>query len=140
MTRLNAAARRLISSGALAHLVTINEDGSPQLSVVWMGLDGDDLLAGHLNPAQLKIANMRRDPRVAVSFESDTTNSSGLREHLIVHGTVELTEGGAPELLARLAKTYIGPDADFPPMPNPPPGLVARITVNRITGMGTWSE
>ncbi|HET9143450.1 PPOX class F420-dependent oxidoreductase [Actinophytocola sp.] len=138
MTKLNAAARQLISSGALAHLVTINADGSPQVSVVWMGLDGDDLVAGHLNPAQLKIANMRRDPRVSVSFESDRANPAGLREHLIVHGTAELTEGGAAELLARLAKTYIGPDAVFPPMPNPPAGLVARITVKRVTGVGDW--
>jgi len=47
VARLNAAARELIASGPLAHLVTINRDGSPQLSVIWVGLDGDELVSGH---------------------------------------------------------------------------------------------
>jgi PPOX class probable F420-dependent enzyme len=140
MATLNAAARQLIDSGALAHLVTLNDDGSPQISVVWVGIDGDELVCAHLDGRQRKLANLRRDPRVAVSFETDVTNDFGLREHLVVHGTAEITEGGAPELLARLAKTYIGPDAIFPPMPDPPPGYLTHITINRITGMGNWSE
>jgi PPOX class probable F420-dependent enzyme len=137
--KLNAAARQLISSGALAHLVTLNEDGSPQVAIVWMGVDGEDLVCAHLDPSQRKLANLRRDPRVTVSFESDVVGPYGMREYLVVHGTATVTEGGAPELLAQLAKVYIGPDAAFPPMPNPPPGFVTRITINRIHGMGTWS-
>ncbi|HEV2781128.1 MAG TPA: PPOX class F420-dependent oxidoreductase [Actinophytocola sp.] len=140
MAKLNAAARRLIESGALAHLVTINEDGSPQVALVWVGLDGDQLVAAHLSGRQRKLANIRRDPRVAVSFESAVTNDFGLREYLVVHGRAEVTEGGAPELLQRLARTYIGPDAVFPPMPDPPAGYLTRITVERIGGNGNWSE
>jgi PPOX class probable F420-dependent enzyme len=140
MPKLNAAARKLIESGALAHLVTLNPDGSPQVAVVWMGFDGDTLVSGHLAAGQLKLANIRRDRRVSVSFESGTKNPHGLHEHLIVHGHADVTEGGAPELLARLAKTYIAPDAVFPPMPNPPAGHIIRITITRIGGMGDWSE
>lgn len=140
MAKLNAAARQLITSGALAHLVTLNEDGSPQVAVVWVDVDGDDLICAHLDPRQRKLANLRRDPRVAVSFEGTESNPVGMREHLVVRGTASVTEGGAPELLAKLAKVYIGPDAVFPPMDNPPPGFITRISINRITGVGDWSE
>jgi PPOX class probable F420-dependent enzyme len=140
MAKLNDAARKLIESGALGHLVTTNPDGSPQVTCVWIGLDGEDLVAGHLDGGQRKIANIRRDPRVTVSFESGVKNPFGLEDYLVVHGQATITEGGAPELLARLAKTYISPDTIFPPMPNPPEGFITRITITRITGMGTWSE
>ncbi len=140
MPRLNAAARDLIATGALAHLVTVNRSGSPQVSVIWVGLDGDELVSGHLDPTQLKMRNMARDPRVALSFESAVVNAIGLREYLVVHGRVRLTEGGAPELLSRLAQTYIGPGAVFPPFPDPPPGLVAHIAITKIGGIGDWAE
>jgi len=136
----NPAARALIESGPLAHLVTVNSDGSPQVSVVWVGLDGDDLVSGHLDGRQLKMRNMARDPRVAVSFEAPGANGVGLRNYLVVHGLVTLTEGGAPELLHRLAQTYIGPGTAFPPMPNPPPGTIAHIRIVKITGAGDWAE
>ncbi len=63
--------RTLIESGALAHFVTINPDGSPQVAIIWVGLDGDELVSGHLNPSQQKLRNIARDPRVAISFETD---------------------------------------------------------------------
>jgi hypothetical protein len=75
---------------------------------------------------------------VAVSIESDETNPMGLREYLVVHGRARITEGGAPELLQRLARTYLGPDVRFPPMDDPPPGVVTRITVERVGGVGDW--
>ena len=139
MPRLNAAARELIMSGALAHLVTVNRDGSPQVSVIWVGLDGEELVSGHLDPGQLKIRNMGRDPRVALSFEAPSANAVGLRENLILHARVRLTEGGAPALLSRLAQTYIGPGTEFPPFPDPPPGVVAHFTITKISGMGDWA-
>jgi Pyridoxamine 5'-phosphate oxidase len=58
---LNAAARGLIESGKPAHLVTVNPDGSPQVTLVWVGLDGDELVSGHLDDRQ-KLRNVRRDP------------------------------------------------------------------------------
>jgi len=136
---LNAAARAVIESGALGHLVTINEDGSPQVTIIWVGLDGDELVSGHLDGRQKKLANMRRDPRVVVSFEAEGGNAIGMRNHLVVHGQARITEGGAPELLHALAQTYVGPGTPFPPIPDPPPGFIAHIAVTRVGGMGPWS-
>jgi PPOX class probable F420-dependent enzyme len=140
MTVLNDAARELISSGALGHMVTINEDGSPQVAVVWVGVDGDELVTAHLDGRQRKLRNIRRDPRVSISFEADTANPVGMRHYLVVHGTARITEGGAPELLQRLAHTYVGPDVTFPPMPDPPPGFVVRIQPTRLSGAGPWAD
>jgi PPOX class probable F420-dependent enzyme len=133
------SARELIESGALAHLVTLNRDGSPQVSCVWVGLDGDELVAGHL-PEHQKIRNIRRDPRVAVSLQGTRIHPPGLKEYLVVHGRAYVTEGGAPELLQRLAHVYLGPDVSFPPMADPPPGYITHIQVERIGGVGPWSE
>jgi PPOX class probable F420-dependent enzyme len=138
MAALNAAARSVIDHGALAHLVTVNEDGSPQVSVVWVGLDGDELVAAHLDGRQRKLRNIRRDPRVVVSFEGTGANAIGMRDYLVVHGRARITEGGAPELLYRLAQTYVGPGTDFPPMPNPPAGFVTHIEITRVGGSGPW--
>ncbi|MFD1504635.1 PPOX class F420-dependent oxidoreductase [Georgenia yuyongxinii] len=140
MARLNEAARSLIESGALGHLVTIDADGSPQVTVVWVGLDGDELVTGHLLTQQRKLVNVRRDPRVAVSFEGKGANAIGMREHLVVHGRAREVEGGAPELLHRLAQVYVGPGTTFPPMPAPPPGVVLHITVKRVGGLGPWQD
>ncbi len=112
-----------------AHMVTVNEDGSPQVSVVWVGLEDDDLVSAHLDGRQRKLANLRRDPRVAVSLEAGTSNQIGMRHSLVLHGEATVSEGGAPELLQRLAQTYVGPGTLFPPMPDPPPGFVTRIRV-----------
>jgi hypothetical protein len=60
------SARAVLESGKLAHLVTIEPDGRPQVSIVWVGFDGDELVAGHL-PEHRKVRNMRRDARVCLS-------------------------------------------------------------------------
>ena len=136
---LNDAARAVISAGALAHMVTIDADGSPQVSVVWAGLDGDEIVTAHLDGRQRKLANLRRDPRVVFSFEGSTANDYGMRDYLVVYGEAQVVEGGAPELLHRLAQTYVGPGTDFPPMPDPPPGYVVRTRVVRVAGSGPWT-
>jgi PPOX class probable F420-dependent enzyme len=130
--------KNLIESGCPAHLVTLNRDGSPQVTIVWIGLDGDELVAGHL-PRNRKVKNIQRDPRVAVSLEADTKSSMGLTEYAVLYGEARIQEGGAPELLQRLAEVYIGPGVKFPPMENPPPGYVTRIRVDRIEGVGPWT-
>lgn len=136
---LNDAARAVIESAALAHLVTINEDGSPQVSVVWVGLDDEELVTAHLNGRQRKLVNIRRDPRVVLSLEAEGANAIGMRNALVVHGRARITEGGAPELLHALAQTYVGPGTKFPPMPDPPAGFVIHIAVDRVGGMGPWT-
>ena len=128
----------MLESDRLAHFVTLNPDGSPQVTCVWVGLEGDEIVSGHLAKQQ-KVRNIERDPRVALSIEAKGTNELGLQEYLVVHGRARIQEGGAPELLQKLARTYIGPDAVFPPMPDPPPGFVTRITVERLGGVGPWA-
>jgi PPOX class probable F420-dependent enzyme len=140
MARLNQAGRDLIESGALAHMVTLNPDGSPQVSVVWVGLDGDELVSAHLDGRQQKLRNLWRDPRISLSFEGHGANAIGMRDCLVVHGEAHITEGGGPELLHRLAQTYIGPGTKFPPMPDPPPGFVNHVRIERIGGSGPWIE
>jgi PPOX class probable F420-dependent enzyme len=130
--------RDLIESGSLAHLVTLNPDGSPQVTLVWIGLEGDEVVAGHL-PRNRKVRNIERDPRVAVSLEAKTMSAMGLTEYAVLYGQARIQEGGAPELLQRLAEVYIGPGVKFPPMENPPPGYVTRIRVERIEGVGPWT-
>jgi PPOX class probable F420-dependent enzyme len=136
---LPAAARELLESDALAHLVTVNADGSPQVTCVWVGVEGDELVSAHLMEQQ-KLRNVRRDPRVALSVEGTRVHPPGLKEYLVVHGRARIEAGGAPELLQRLARTYLGPDVKFPPMDDPPAGNVMRITPERLGGVGPWAE
>jgi PPOX class probable F420-dependent enzyme len=136
---LSPAARELIESGALAHLVTLNPDGSPQISCVWVGLEDDEIVSGHLPEKLKKLRNVRRDSRVALSIEGTEIQPPGLKQYLVVHGRARLENGGAPELLQRLARVYLGPDVKFPPMDEPPAGVVMRIRVERVGGVGPWT-
>jgi PPOX class probable F420-dependent enzyme len=136
---LNDAVRSALTAGNLAHLVTLNPDGSPQVTIVWVGLDDDEIVSGHLLTGLQKLRNAARDPRVVLSMETGGRNEMGLAYYLVVHGRARLTEGGAPELLQRLARVYLGPDVVFPPMPEPPPGVVMHIEVDRIGGVGPWT-
>jgi PPOX class probable F420-dependent enzyme len=138
MVELLDSVREVLESGALAHLVTINPDGSPQVTCIWVGLEGDEIVSAHLFPQQ-KLRNIERDPRVALSLEGPGANAVGMRDYLVVHGRATIEEGGAPELLQELAQTYVGPGTKFPPMDDPPPGHRLRITVDRIGGLGPWA-
>jgi PPOX class probable F420-dependent enzyme len=139
MAGLPEAARELIESGALGHLVTLNPDGSPQVTCIWVGFNGDELVSAHLASDQAKLRNVRRDPRVTLSFEGTRVHPPGLKEYLVVHGGARVEEGGAPELLQRLARVYLGPDVKFPPMDDPPPGYTMHVTVERVAGVGPWT-
>jgi PPOX class probable F420-dependent enzyme len=136
---LNAAARAALTAGRVAHLVTINPNGSPQVSAVWVGLDGDEVVFGHLGGGH-KERNIQRDERVALSVEAEGASNIGMANCLVIHGRARLVAGGAPQLLQRLAEVYLGPGIPFPPMPNPPPGYVVHIAVDRISGIGPWYE
>jgi PPOX class probable F420-dependent enzyme len=133
------SAREVLTSGRLGHLATIDPDGSPQITCAWIGIEDDEIVIATL-PDQKKLRNIRRDPRVSLSVETSNMNPHGLIEYLVVYGRARVTEGGAPELLQRLAYTYIGPGVTFPPMANPPPGFVTRIAPIRYGGIGPWAE
>ena len=136
--KLPESARRVVESDSLAHLVTLNADGSAQVTCIWVGLDGDEIVSAHLGD-QRKLRNVARDPRVALSIEGTEVQPPGLKQYLVVYGRARLVEGGAPELLQRLAHVYLGPEVKFPPMDDPPPGHVMRITIERIGGVGPWA-
>ncbi len=136
MAAIPASAVELLRSGANAHLVTLNADGSAQLSMIWPEVDGDTIVAGHL-AFHRKLRNVQRDPRVVLSVEGPDRNRIGLRDYLVVHGTATVEEGGAPELLRRIAPRFLGPDAPFPP-DGAPSGWVLRITPERFGGSGPW--
>jgi PPOX class probable F420-dependent enzyme len=71
-------ARVLVESSALAHLVTLEPDGRPQMSCVWVGMDGDEIVFASLGPRR-KLDNIARDPRVALSIEGTEFNAMGLK-------------------------------------------------------------
>ena len=138
MAGIPDSVRTLVAEGHLAHLVTLNADGTPQVSVVWMGIRDDELVSGHLHESR-KVRNLRRDPRAVVSMESGVVQDNGLQQYLIAHCTARVTDGGAAELLQELAHVYLGPEVKFPPIDDPPPGFVLRFTIDRIGGVGPWA-
>ncbi|GLE54311.1 PPOX class F420-dependent oxidoreductase [Mycobacterium montefiorense] len=137
---LNDAARKLIGQGADATLVTINPDGSPQVSLVWVALqstpDGDELVTAHLAEHK-KVRNVRRDPRVAVTIVSLDQSGQGMRPYLSITGTARIADGGAPELLKELNPILGDPNLQFPP-DDGPPGYLTRIRIDKVGGIGPW--
>lgn len=137
MTRLHPELRRLIEAGSLAHLSTINADGSPQVSVIWIGLDGDELVSGHTSH-YLKLRNIERDPRVVLSIQAPHQPGVFLNPYAVLyaHALVERSEH-TWDLLNGLTKIYLSPDAEFPGSRGP--GWIVRYTIDRVTGVGPWA-
>jgi PPOX class probable F420-dependent enzyme len=137
--KLNDAASELIGNGADATLVTLNPDGSPQVTLVWVALrstpDGDELVTAHLAEHK-KVRNIRRDPRVAVTVVSTGDAGKAMRPYLAIEGTARIEDGGAPELLKTLAQTLSDPNV-FPPE-GAPPGFVTHIRIDKLAGIGPW--
>jgi PPOX class probable F420-dependent enzyme len=134
---LNDIVREALTAGHLAHLVTLNKDGSPQVSIVWVGLDGDEIVCAHQNLYQ-KLKNIQRDARVALSMVTGG-KTNGLDNYLVINGRARITEGGASKLLNQLAQIYIAPGTTFAP-DGAPQGYITRIAVERIHGNGPWSQ
>ncbi|BBZ42586.1 TIGR03618 family F420-dependent PPOX class oxidoreductase [Mycobacterium conspicuum] len=143
--KLNDAARDLIGKGVDATLVTLNPDGSPQVSLVWVQLqsapdgepDGDELVTAHLGEHK-KVRNVRNDPRVALTIAAVGDVVPEMRPYLAVYGTARIVEGGAPEVLKELAQTLSNPEV-FPPA-GAPPGFLTRIRIDKIGGIGPWAS
>ena len=133
---LSTQLRELIVSGPLAHLTTINSDGSPQVTVIWIGLDGDDIVSGHMR-RQAKHRNIERDPRVVLSFDAPRVPGAFLNEYAVLHATAVVEPGGAWDLLNGLAKTYMGPDQEFPAPKGD--GFIVRYSIGRVGGIGPWA-
>ena len=137
-----AAAVAFIEQGPMCHYTTINKDGRPQQSLVWVGVENDELVVASLWD-HLKVRNARRHPRVSLSMSSGSRDAMGITEYLVVEGMARVTDGGAAALLNKLAKIYVAPDAEWPPPPwhdHPPDGWITRITPVRVRGWGPWQE
>ncbi len=138
MSELPASVRAFIATGPIAHVVTLNRDGDPDVSVAWVGIEDDEIVIGTMSD-QRKLRNLRADPRIAMSFQAPGRDDYGLDRYLVLRGRARVTEGGAAALLQHLARTYLGPDVIFPGIPNPPPGFVIRMAVEKVSGNGPWT-
>jgi PPOX class probable F420-dependent enzyme len=129
--------RELIEAAPLVHLATVDPDGAPQVSVIWVGLDGDQLVSGHMSRYR-KIRNVERDPRVVLSFTAPRDPTAFLNPYGVIHAraTVEPSDG-AWDLLDRLTKLYMSPEDEFPAPRGP--GLILRYEVERVGGVGPWA-
>ena len=136
MSGLPRELRDLIESGPMAHLSTINADGSPQVSVIWIGLDGD----------VSSVATWGGTRSCATSSETRGSCCPSMRRGcpallnpyavLRARAAVQPSDD-AWNLLNRLAKVYMSPDAEFPAPKGP--GYVVRYSVKRIGGIGPWA-
>jgi PPOX class probable F420-dependent enzyme len=107
MAAIPDEAKHLFENKDFAHVATLNSDGSPQVSAVWIGLDGD-LITFNTAEGRLKTTNLQRDPNVAISI----AGQENPYENLIVQGkVVELTHDGADEDIDALAKRYLDADS-----------------------------
>jgi PPOX class probable F420-dependent enzyme len=130
--------RDLIESGPLAYVSTINADGSPQVTAIWIGFDGDDLISTHMR-YNAKLRNMQRDPRVVLAFAPPQRPGDWMSPHAIIHATASIGPHALTgALLTRLAKAYVGLDAEYPDQSQT--GYIVRYSIDRIGGVGPWAE
>ena len=79
MAEIPESVRELLATGPLAHVVTLNPDGTPHVTLAWAGFDDDEvIMANFFTPNQKKLRNMRRDPRVVLSFQAKEHTGEGL--------------------------------------------------------------
>ena len=129
--RLDNVTRAAVDSGRLVHLATIDPDGTAQVTCVYAGWDEDEIVAGHLADHR-KLRNIRRDPRVTLSVESDV-RFEGFSPYLVIKGVARVEEGGAVEVLRKITNGQFPPPGD-----NYPAGFVTRNSPRKISGTGPW--
>jgi PPOX class probable F420-dependent enzyme len=126
----------LIESGPLTHLTTLNPDGSPQVTVIWIGLDDGAIVSGHMRHNK-KVQNIERDPRVVLSFLAPRDHGVVLNPYAVLRARALVEPSDeAWDLLNRLTKTYMSPDREFPAPKGP--GYIVRYEIERISGVGPW--
>jgi PPOX class probable F420-dependent enzyme len=138
MLKLPKELRQLIESGPMAHLSTINPDGSSQVTVIWIGLDGDAIVSGHMRHHK-KLKNIERDPRVVLSFDAPRDHAVVMNPYAVLRARAAVEPSdGAWDLLNQLTKTYMSPDTEFPAPKGP--GYIVRYEIERISGVGPWTR
>lgn len=134
---LSAPAEALLGSDAVAHVWTSNRDGSPQVSVVWVVVRGDQIVFG-CDAASQKARNLRREPSVVLSIEDDVRTAQGFQRHLIIRGTATLEGGPDPALMDQLAVKYTGLARHPLASRDSPSSVIVRVAIDRISGIGPW--
>jgi PPOX class probable F420-dependent enzyme len=124
---LNDETRRLLDGPNYAVLATINPDGGPQTSAMWVGRDGDDVLFSTV-AGRRKHRNLERDPRASVSV----LDAEDPENYVELRGRVTISEDVGRVFDIGLSWTYDGRDPD----PDPPGAvrLILRMTVDKATG------
>lgn len=139
MVGISAPVQALLGTDAVAHCWTMNKSGTPQVSVLWVIAQDDQILFG-MDAHSQKARNLRRDPRIVLSIEDTERNERGFQRHLVVRGTAEIEVGPDPELLDRLAFKYTGLSRHPLALRDSPTCAVVRVTIDRISGIGPWID
>lgn len=128
---LGDAARKILDGRNPAVLCTINPDGSPQSSVVWVGTDGDDLVISSA-AGRRKVTNAAAEPRVSLSV----FDLADPQRYVEVRGTATVSEDIGRRTAVTLAEKYAGPGAGEEYLLLPPEvvRVTIRVTPNRLTG------
>ncbi|HET7471756.1 MAG TPA: PPOX class F420-dependent oxidoreductase [Candidatus Limnocylindrales bacterium] len=137
-TKLTSGVRSFLATGPLAHIVTLDPDGTPHVTLAWAGVDGDEVIWSSFSD-QHKLDNLRRDPRIVLSFEAHESGGAPLHPYLVISGRARIQPGGALDVMDRLAEFYIGPGQRFPSR-DVPAGFTVRVTVEKVYGVGAWRE
>lgn len=120
--------RKVLLDKAFGHVVTLNPDGSPQVTMVWMDVEGDQALYNTAE-GRVKVANLRRDPRIMVSVQDRHNPQS----YALLRGRATLSHTGADAHIDAMAQRFLGMDK----YPWRAPGeqrVLVRIDVDRISG------
>jgi PPOX class probable F420-dependent enzyme len=139
MVEVLAQADALLGSDAVAHVWTTNPDGTPQVSVVWVIAQGDEIAFGTDTSSQ-KAKNLRRDNRIVLSIEDTERNERGFQRHLVARGRARIHPGPDPELMDRLATKYLGLERHPLALRDSPTSVVVRVKIERISGVGPWVD
>ncbi len=139
MVSIPTQVQALLGTDAVAHVWTSNPDGSPQVSVVWVIAQGDEVLFGS-DAKSVKCRNLARDPKVVISIEDTERSERGFQRHLVIRGTATLEPGPDPDLMDRLAAKYIGLRQHPLALRDSPSCVVIRVSVDRISGVGPWID
>ncbi len=128
---LPESVRKVLQDKAYGHVITFGSKGQPQVTMVWMDVEGDEAL---FNTAEgrVKPKSLRRDPRVIISVQ----NRNDLQSYVVLHGTATITEAGADAHIDKLAKRFLGADK----YPFRQPGekrLIVRVKVDKIGGFAS---
>ena len=132
-----APAEALLGSDALAHVVTTNPDGTPQVSVVWCGVRGDQVLFC-TERSTAKVRNIASDPRVVLSIEDEARNVSGTQQHLVIRGRATVVGPADEALCDELCRVHVG-TADHPlNLSRSDTAVTVAVDVERFGGNGPW--